>query len=114
MGTVSHALNDMSDISAATKERVRLTAERMGYVSDGRASSLRSGKSKLLAVIIADIVNPHIARRCGHRDSRRARAGYSIMILNTNEDASRERKAIYTAVERRADGILYVRRRPIG
>ena len=43
--TVSHALNDKGRIDAATRERITITAERLGYRPDRTARRLRSGRS---------------------------------------------------------------------
>ena len=40
--TVSKVMHDASDISAATKNRVRKLAEQMGYVPDSVAQGLRN------------------------------------------------------------------------
>ena len=61
VGTVSHALNGIDDISEETKARVLEAAERLGYISNGLAASLRSGKTNTVAVIAPDISNPHLA-----------------------------------------------------
>ena len=58
MNTVSHALHNKDDISAKTKEQIQSAAREMGYIS---ASSLRSGKTKSVAIIIGDISNPHFS-----------------------------------------------------
>ena len=41
VGTVSHVLNGINDISEPTRLRVLETAERLGYVSNNAAVSLR-------------------------------------------------------------------------
>ncbi len=50
--TVSRALNDHPRISAATKKTVLALAERMNYRRNRIASSLRSGKTHTIGVII--------------------------------------------------------------
>ena len=45
INTVSHALRDMEDISLQTRIRIQETAERMGYIRNVMASSLRSNSS---------------------------------------------------------------------
>ena len=46
--TVSKVMRDASDISAATKARVRDLAHEMGYVPDSNAQGLRNRSAKLL------------------------------------------------------------------
>jgi len=58
VGTVSHALNGLDDISPKMKQQVLETAKRLGYISNSSAVSLRSGKTKTVAIIIPDVSNP--------------------------------------------------------
>lgn len=106
VGTVSHALNGMSDISEATKRRVIETAKRMGYVSNIAAASLRSGKTKTVAAIVPDISNPHIAYQIKLIEDKLKSLGYSVIILNTGEDENAERSAIELAYSKQVDGIM--------
>ena len=106
IGTVSHALNDMNDISPATKERVKATAKRMGYIRDNLANSLRSGKTNTLAVIIPDISNPLISRQVLQIELEAQKRDYTTIIFNTNGDQELERQSILTAYQNRVDGIL--------
>ncbi|MFQ9800132.1 MAG: LacI family DNA-binding transcriptional regulator [Clostridia bacterium] len=61
VNTVSHALHDKKDISAKTKEQIQAVAKEMGYIRNSSASSLRSGKTKSIAIIVGDISNPHFS-----------------------------------------------------
>ena len=45
VNAVSRALNDKSDISDATKEKIKNAAREMGYIANSSARSLRSGKT---------------------------------------------------------------------
>ncbi len=60
--TVSKVMRDAPDISAATKARVKLLAQQMGYVPDSSAQSLRTRTTHLLGVVISSIANPMFAR----------------------------------------------------
>jgi len=106
VGTVSHVLNGIDDISEETKEKVLETARKMGYISNGPAASLRSGKTHTVAVIVPDISNPHIAYQIKLIEDKMREKGYSVIILNTNEDENIEYNAITTACSKQVDGIL--------
>jgi DNA-binding LacI/PurR family transcriptional regulator len=55
--TVSWALNDKGEVAAATRSRVRQIAADLGYRPNAAARTLKSGRSRILAVAI------------GHRES---------------------------------------------
>lgn len=106
IGTVSHVMNGIDDISAETKAKVLETAKKMGYISNSAAISLRSGKTGTIAVIVPDISNPHIAHQVKLIEDKIKLKKYSIIILNTNENADAEYDAIVTACSKQVDGIM--------
>jgi len=50
--TVSRALGDAPDISAATKDRVRQVATRIGYVPDRAGVRLRTGRTNVISLVL--------------------------------------------------------------
>jgi LacI family transcriptional regulator len=87
IATVSRVLNDRSDVSAQTRERVRTAATSLGYKVDPAGRALASQQTRLVAVVVGD--------NSGHRDlsliffgkvlaaiSRRlAQSGYEPLLL---------------------------------
>lgn len=57
--TVSRALRDCSDISEATKKKVREKAEELGYVPNSLSSFLRNAATNLVGVVTCDLLNPY-------------------------------------------------------
>lgn len=106
VGTVSHVLNGIDDISPDTRDRVLAAAKEMGYIPNISAASLRSGRSNTIAIIIPDISNPHIAFQIKLIEEKLKENNYTAIILNTDEDESAEYNAIVTACSRNVDGIL--------
>ena len=60
--TVSKALRDAADVSAATKVRIKAVAQEMGYVPDTTAQGLRTRHSKLFGLVISSLANPIFSR----------------------------------------------------
>ena len=54
VATVSKALNDHDDISAATKEKVRKAAKKLGYLTNATARALKTKKTYNLGILFAD------------------------------------------------------------
>ena len=104
--TVSHALRNMSDISEATKQIVRERAQALGYIGNASASSLRSGVSNTIAVLLGDLSNPHFAFMAREIEQLLKQYGYSAFFMNTNEDAQMEHHAIRLALTQQVDGII--------
>ncbi|MBO5453565.1 MAG: LacI family DNA-binding transcriptional regulator [Clostridia bacterium] len=106
IGTVSHVLNGIDDISEETKNKVLKAAREMGYISNSAAVSLRSGKTHTVAVIVPDISNPYIAHQVKSIEMEMRKFNYSVFILNTNEDEETEYEAIVSACSKQVDGIF--------
>lgn len=89
INTVSLALRDSNRISQESKEKIRQAAERLGYVKNNIASSLRTGKSHIIAIITHDIQNPYFTDLVSQIDQLLAAKGYDLFFLyiNNHENA---------------------------
>lgn len=106
INTVSHALRGIEDIGEETRHFILKTAKELGYVPNSIAKSMRLGYTKTIAVIIGDISNPHFAIITKEIETTANRLGYSVFLLNTNEDETQEENAIRSAIAHGIDGII--------
>ncbi len=106
INTVSRALKDKDDISSSTKRLVLRTAKRLGYISDEIAGSLRSGRTRTVALVLGDISSPFFAIRVMEIESELRKYGYAAFIINTQEDEHRELEAVQSAIGRKVDGVI--------
>ncbi len=106
VNTVSHALRDLPDISAPTVAKIREAARNMGYTVNQLASSLRSGRTHLIAVILGGMTNPFYAIMADRIQDAAQLAGYSVMIMCSRDNSELESKLIDQALARCVDGIL--------
>ena len=105
--TVSRALRNDSRLSAATRTLIREAADRMGYIPNTMASSLRSGRSRMIAVIVNDLRNQHYCDLINRMDRELRARGYTLMILCMQLEDALAEKLIHTAISLSVDGILY-------
>ena len=106
INTVSHALRDMDDISLETRVRIQETAERMGYVRNVMASSLRSGRTRTLGLILGALENPYYAIMANELSLAAEKKGYTVVVLSSRDDPGRELRMTNTAIGHQMDGIL--------
>jgi len=106
VNTVSRVLRGKSEIAENTREVILTAAREMGHVRNMVASSLRSGYTHTIAVILGDVANPHFAIMMSEIEQHARNEGYTSFLINTGEDEKRERDAIYTALNQNADGII--------
>ena len=106
VNTVSRALRGDQRLSEATRERICAVARQMGYAPNQIASSLRSGRTRVFAVILGNMSNPFYGIMTDTIQDAALQAGYSVMIMCSRDDAESERQLAEQAIARRVDGIL--------
>ena len=104
--TVARALNDHPAISAATKKAVRETAERLNYRQNKLASSLRSGRTNVIGVLVPSVRVSFFSSVVSGIEQVMNANGYSILLYQSNETFKQEVKGIETFLQSRVDGII--------
>lgn len=104
--TVSKALRDQPDVSAATKTRIKQIAKEMGYVPDSSAQGLRTRTTKLFGLIIPSTTNPIFARMVYAIEERAHELGYDLLLAHTYNMIEREAVCIRRLLSRRVDGLF--------
>jgi LacI family transcriptional regulator len=106
ISTVSRALSDSHEISKATRDKVRALAQELNYTPNLYASSLRSQKSKTIAVIIPEILNNFFALAIDGIEEIAQQNGYHVLIYLTHDDHIKEAAMVQHLLNGRVDGIL--------
>jgi LacI family transcriptional regulator len=104
--TVSKALRDAPDISAATRARLKQIAAEMGYVPDSMAQSLRTRTTRLFGLVVSAMTNPIFARVVMAIEERAHELGYDIILAHSLNLAEREEACIHRLLARRVDGLF--------
>lgn len=104
--TVSKALRDAPDISAATKVRIRTLADSMGYTPDSVAQGLRSKTTKLFGLVISAVTNPVFARVVMALEEQAHELGYELIFAQSLNQPEREEAVIKRLLSRRVDGLF--------
>jgi DNA-binding LacI/PurR family transcriptional regulator len=104
--TVSKALRDKPDISAATKTRVKLLAQQMGYVPDSTAQGLRTRTTRLFGLVISSMTNPIYSRVVLAIEERAYELGYDVLLAHTLNIPEREEACLRRLLGRRVDGLF--------
>ncbi|MCB8925864.1 MAG: LacI family DNA-binding transcriptional regulator [Ardenticatenaceae bacterium] len=109
--TVSRVLNETNGpitIGEETRQRVLEAAQQLKYQPNLHAGSLRGQKTRMIALMIADITNPfyHPLVRAV-QDAANAHQ-YDTMIANTDHTLEGEQHFINSVIRRPVDGIIMV------
>lgn len=104
--TVSRAFKEDASVGAATREKIRATAETLGYVFDVAAASLRTQRSDFIAVTIPSLNNANFAATVVSLTNKLSQAGYQVLLGHTNYDVLREEQLIGQFLRRRPEAII--------
>lgn len=105
--TVSRALRGDTRISEATLKKVQQMAQEMGYIRNSLASTMRSGHSNLISIIVDDIENPHYATLVHKMSAFLKENGYNTMTLCTQTKSEETVSMANLSIANYVDGILY-------
>jgi LacI family transcriptional regulator len=103
--TASRALKDDPRIGEATRAAVRAAASTLGYVPNAAARSLRAHRTQILGLLLDDLADPTHGEVAAGFEAAAAEEGFVVFIMTGFHDAARERRALRTFIEHRADGI---------
>ncbi|WP_253943810.1 LacI family DNA-binding transcriptional regulator [Nocardioides marmotae] len=106
--TASRALNPGTRglVNADTARRVIKVAESLGYRPNPIARSLKTAKSGTVGLVIPDLTNPLFPPIVRGIEDVLEPAGYSGLIVNTDNDPNRERQQIESLRSRQVEGLI--------
>lgn len=106
ISTVNAALQNRSDISVATRERVVRKARDLGYRTNWVARSLVKQKTQVIGVVVPDLSRSFFTEVAKGIDMVTSEADYQLLICNTDEDALREDEKVSTLIGKQVDGLI--------
>lgn len=104
--TVSRALRDTHEISAATKKIVLEYAKEIGYQPNPIALSLKERRSKSIGVVVSEVANSYFSQAINGIESIAYDRGYHVIISQTHESFEREVSNVQHLASRSVDGLL--------
>lgn len=104
--TVSRALKDYPDISVKTKKRVLELAKRWNYRPNTMAAGLRKQESRIIGVIIPEIVNHFFSSVIKGIMQIAYESDYRVMLCQSDESHEKEVADANALFSSRVDGIL--------
>lgn len=107
--TVSRALSGRGTVSEKTRRRVQEATEALGYVVSSRASSLASGRTRNVGVVVPFLDRWFFSTVLSGVSSALMRRGYDITLYNITADAAVRREVFADFLRRqRVDGVIAV------
>ena len=105
---MSRALNPDSRhrVSGALSKKIRKASERLKYLPNAAASSLRTLRTRTVGVIVPDITDPAYPPIIRGIEDGLAAHGYVAILANTDGDARRQQRIVETMRARAVDGLI--------
>jgi len=97
-----------------TRRRVLATIQKLGYVPNAHASSLRSRRSTTIGVIVTNIMNPFFTAVIRGIQDFVAPKGYELFICNTDDQPESESHYLSALLSRNVDGLIVTTCHPDG
>jgi LacI family transcriptional regulator len=104
--TVSRALNGNTRISKDMRRIVREMADSMGYEPNHIASALRSGRTRIIGVVVPTANRSFFSNVVRGVEAIAKTAAYNVIICQTNDDQAEEVSIVDTLLRLRVDGII--------
>lgn len=108
MSTASRALDPARRhlIAPDVVARIEGLARDLGYRPNRSAASLRTGRSRLVGVLVPDIANPVFSPIVSAISEALGAEGYSTIVADVGSDPERQRRLVDDLVSRRVDGLV--------
>ena len=107
--TVSRALSGRGHVSAAARDRVEVAAKSLGYVVSSSASSLASGRTRNIGVLVPFLDRWFFSTVLSGIASALMRRGFDITLYSLTDDRAERAEIFETFLRRRrVDGVIAI------
>ena len=104
--TVSRVIQGAKNVSPATRQRVERAIEELGYVPSAVAQSLRSKRTRSLALIVSDITNTFWTTVARGVEDVAQQQGYSVLLCNSDENLAKQEHYLDFLISQQVDGVI--------
>jgi LacI family transcriptional regulator len=108
IATASRVLNRSSHpVAEATRKKVLAAAEDLGYSPSALARALVTQRSRIIGVIVGDIVDPYFAEITRGIEDVGAKAGYLTIVCNADRRTELEQEQMRLLIDYHAEGVIF-------
>jgi LacI family transcriptional regulator len=109
--TASRALSGRGYVSEAARRQLLAAADRLGYVPNASARTLKQRTSRVVGVVVSDLGNPFYGGLAAGIEQTLREADYQMMLVGDNSESGEEMTAVRTFLAMRAPGVILT---PVG
>ena len=104
--TVSAVINETVPVSAPLRRRVEVAIRKLNYRPNLLARSLAKRQTHTLGMVVTDIANPFFPAIVRAAEDAAQKAGYSMLLCNSDDKADKEALYLELLISKRVDGII--------
>lgn len=108
IATVSNVFSGRKAVNDELKESVHKAAEQLGYRLDRAASQLRSGRTRIIAVLVPDLTDTFFATIVSRLETSASAEGYDVIVASSHNDRSVEASRLKALLSWRPEGLIAV------
>jgi len=94
-------------LSERLHEQIRSTIARLGYQPSQMARGLKGGRTRLIGMLVADVLNPYSIAVLRGAEAACQQYGYTLMLCNTGNDEKREQQSLAALHSYSVEGLLF-------
>jgi LacI family transcriptional regulator len=105
--SVSRALRGIGGkVSEATRQRIERVANKLGYLPNAVAASLRTKRSNLVGVLVPDLGNPLFGPLVTEIEVELRARGFMCLVAHTSDDPAARNDLVAALAHRQVSGLL--------
>ena len=108
VGTVSHVITGSVHVSEPLRIKVQAAIRELNYHPNHVARSLKTSKTRTLGIIVPDLTISFFPQIIRGAETAARQRGYSVIAVNSDDDAARQKNLLSLLRSQRVEGILLV------
>jgi LacI family transcriptional regulator len=106
--TVSNVLTGRKRVSAKLVKKVETAVKALDYRADPRASMLRSGEARIIAVVVPDLDNPFFTSVVSAVEQCLGREAYEVIVASSRGEEEVEKSRLKAILAWRPAGLIVI------
>jgi LacI family transcriptional regulator len=107
IATASYSLNNVGSIGPATRKKIIEIAELLGYQPNHFAKAMRTGKTRIIGLVVPDLNNPFFSQLMQAVIITARQLSYEVIISNSLGDPITEKNCINALSNQGIDGLIW-------
>lgn len=97
---------ELDALSDNIRQQIESTIARLGYQPNQMARGLKRGRTRLIGMVVADILNPYTVAVLRGVEAACQQHGYTLILCNTGNDEQREKQSLAALRSYSVEGLI--------